>query len=784
MPALKANPRVINTGFRDDSRQPITIVPEALPQHLPLIHLLTQRGPLTPQVVVGDGFNQMYGADSLELLKQFATHQTVLAKTIMARSNKIMVKRVELPGMATALLRFAVELIPYQKPVYARNADGTYQIGSDGLPIWVNAGEEQDGDTVIGRRLVWHKNVSDAPPVQDGGEGDPEEPTYIFGNASVVTDYRPATTQAGGESLSTLTLGGQPAASVLYPIFDLELNDPGSWGDNVGLSVGAPNSQDVLPGDVPAMEEIRAYLYNFIVKQRDSAVSTANTVYTVEGEQGQDLSFKAGVVNPKTGFSVNIEKKLVSAYQSLDDASVQPLYGPFGRLYVYKDNLDTVLTKLGSGTETGYFLGGQPAPVQAEGYYDADAEVYGRHLDVQFQDRPDNFQLLNIFTGLDQNGVPYYSFDVADSVKFGGIAFGPGNVHYATGGSDGLAFQPDGRPDTLTNLRLYDEAVRNELSKFGQLATKWLDYAKYPFSNLWDSGYSLNTKKAMLVAMSRRQDTYVVLATHAVAEYDNPSDPQANEWRLQNQYTGTVESDMAALLNAAALNYPESTFHGTPCARVAIVGHSGHLLNSTWDGWLPLTIDLADKVANYMGADNGVWRNGAAFNAAAVNADTERNNKVTLFRDINLTYKEPTVYSRNWSDGLIWVQSSDHRGFYYPAFQTVYPDDTSVLNSFPTMQACCTLTKVGNKVHILLSGDDTLTEAQFVERSDELINQLAKPSKFDNRFIIRPETQFTALDTQRSFSWTTLIHIGANGQRTVNTLTVVTHRMSDLVGAQ
>lgn len=757
MPVLKATPRFDNTGYDDQSRVPLAIEPEALPQHLPLVPLLTKRGPEEPQVVIGDGFSQMYAAESLDLLSEFATHQTVLAKAVMQRGNKIMVKRLRPTDGKTAILRYSLEIIEAMIVQYERNADGTYQLDIDGAPIPVTDG---DGGLIreLGKRLVWHVGFQGAAGV-DGIN-------HTFSNAIVISDFRNGSVEFNGEQLSDVYVVESSSvfvSSTLYPILDLEVNDFGNWGNNVGFGLFPANATHSQPGDVPLMRTLKTFLYRVFCGERESATATPIIVDTISGDKTQDLSFKDNVVNPTTKKSVNFGKRFIPAYQTLNDSNVQPLYGLFGQSYLYKDNFELVIELLANDGN-------------GEGFYDADALPFGRTPDVAFTDRPDNYQLLNIFTGVDQNGVPYFSFDVANSVKFGGVAFGPNNLHYATGGDDGLAYRADGRPDTLQNLSIYDSLVNTELKNLGDLDTKWLDELRYPYSTIWDSGFSIDTKKQFLVAMARRKDTYVVLATHRVADYDNPAEPLLAEWRMKAQNTGTEESDIAALLSSAALNYPESEVYGTPVCRVAIVGHSGYLLESQYDGLLPITIDVADKVANYMGASTGVWRPGFAFNK-------KENNRVTLFRDINLTYKKPTVYNRDWDNGLIWVQSSDRRNWYYPAFQTAYPDDTSVLNSLATVQACCELTKVGKTVHRDIGGDDTLTDLQFIEESDRLISERSKPSRFDNRFVITPETLLREIDIETGFTWRTLIHLYANSMRTVNTFTVVTHRMSSLTGA-
>ena len=131
-------------------------------------------------------------------------------------------------------------------------------------------------------------------------------------------------------------------------------------------------------------------------------------------------------------------------------------------------------------------------------------------------------------------------------------------------------------------------------------------------------------------------------------------------------------------------------------------------------------------------------------------------------------------------NGLIWVQYFDDRSLFYPAFQTVYKNDTSVLNSFFTMAACVELTKVCIRVIRELMGDDKMTDELFIQTSNNRISQLVSEGKFDNRFKIVPETFKTPADTANGFSWSVRAHLYANNMRTLGQLTIVVHRREEL----
>lgn len=94
----KCGPRPILRGIKDESGRPLVYQPDFLPTHLPHVYLFTERGPTLPQLVSGDKLVGNYGAKSFEYRGRYANHQTVLANTINAEGNRMMVQRVVPPG--------------------------------------------------------------------------------------------------------------------------------------------------------------------------------------------------------------------------------------------------------------------------------------------------------------------------------------------------------------------------------------------------------------------------------------------------------------------------------------------------------------------------------------------------------------------------------------------------------------------------------------------------------------------------------------------------------------
>ena len=172
-----------------------------------------------------------------------------------------------------------------------------------------------------------------------------------------------------------------------------------------------------------------------------------------------------------------------------------------------------------------------------------------------------------------------------------------------------------------------------------------------------------------------------------------------------------------------------------------------------------------------MGAANGSWKSGYNFDGAPGSI-------VENMYDISCKWVPFTVRNKFWSVGLNWVQAYGRRSHFFPALKTVYPDDTSVLNSFITMMAICYLNKIGDAVHREFSGVAHLTNDQLVERVNAFVTKRVA-GIFDSRFTIVPDCQITEMDVIRGYSWTLPIKIYAANMKTVQTFYVQSYRKDE-----
>ena len=760
---VNAAPMSIMLGTQDLSTRMLPSVPEALPTHLPKIYLYTQKGPITPQLVSGADMVNMFGSDSFDLRKKWTTHATVLSNLVNGQGNAIMMQRVQ-PADASlpASISLYLDVLPTQIPVYERNADGSYVVDTNNNPV-----PATPAATVPGYSVMW---VAEEIALDANGNS-------LFGNAEP---------KPGIQTDATSSVQSQQ-----FPIMDLTVPHFGSYGNNIGLRMWAPTTKSTTPINPSLIANAKCYPFRLACVSRPDTTTTPSIVSSNSGEQFVNVTFKPNVIDTVTDSLVSINDVFINSYQTLNVPGFAPSYGPFGKLNTYDDNIELLLKM--------FYAAELP-------YINSNSDIMGIANEEY---------VFNMISGVSSNGAPYTSF-VVGSTDASTVYLTENTTVYANGGRDGTMGEAavlnvaavigsinahtltitcndtsslapgqfisgtgitEGTtlvsgsgnvwkvsigqtvPSTtiLVTVPGFAELVAQEVVKYADLTSVLQDSATYPESIIYDSGFPLATKYALTNFISVRKDTAVVLCCHDVT---------------QPVLTASEESSLAIALRTHLRMFPESDFYGTATMRGMIVGRSGKLLNSQYTKPLPLVLEIANKASAYMGASNGNWKSGLGF-------DSNPNNLVTMFSDVNVTFTPAAVRNKDWTNGLVWVDAFDRRSLYFPALKTVYDNDTSVLNSFFTMMAIVELEKVGERARREFSGESTLTDAQLIAQVNDFVNKNTL-GRFDGRFVIRPNTYFTSADIARGYSWTLSMAIYANNMRTVATISVQAYRMSDL----
>lgn len=562
--------------------------------------------------------------------------------------------------------------------------------------------------------------------IKVGPLGDP----IITGNTAgykvkwVVSHY-PSVVAAQEFGQQTIKPGDQVdtvagTQSQRYPMWEMKASSIGAAGDLSGVRMWAPTIKTVSAMPTKMMSQHNAYPYFVSIIRKADAQSAPKQVESLFGEQKMMFSFKPATVDPLTSKQLYVGETLIAAYENLTDLRYPKQMGDFGAMHVYDANFNTLL---------GLFQTAEVPFLDSSSDFTADTSE--KHL-------------FNLLSGMSSQGVPYHSFLFVDSVST--VRFSEYTNVFAQGGSDG----------TMTN-EVFDQLVKEELEAYLDPNNPVQELAVNVESIMYDSGFTIDAKYAMCGFVGVRKDTFVNLATHTTG---GPV------------FDASEEHSVAIMLRTRLDMYPESDYFGTPVTRGMVMGRCGHIRNSLYTEYVPTTYEVAMKSAKYMGAGNGAWKNGSNFDGAPGSV-------LDYMTDISITWVPASVRNRNWDVGLNWVQAYDRRSYFFPSLKTVYNDDTSVLNSYTTALAIGQLNKIAHAVWREFSGVDHLTNAQLAEKVNDSVRARVK-GRFDDRYVIVPEAQFTDMDILRGFSWTLPIKIYANNMKTVMTTFVQAFRMEDL----
>lgn len=537
---------------------------------------------------------------------------------------------------------------------------------------------------------------------------------------AITNDFGQATQTPGTQTDSTTS-----TQSIRIPLLDFQVDSFGAYGNNIGFSLWAPTQNSSSPVDDRLIQLQNIYPFRLAPVQRTDANTVGKRVATVSGDQYLDVVFTPNTRNKYTLKDMFIEDLIITSYEDLDTVGYPPLYGPFGQVHVYSSELAT----------------------QVAAFYAAETPFIDNFSDID--NASGQAGRFNFISGVSSQSVPYHSF-VINNTDQDSVVLTENSMVYCTGGSDGT--MSDDAFATLVSADVKNFADQNHV---------YQNMAKYPISHVYDTGFPLQTKYDLGSVLAIRKDITAVISTYDI----NGAALSASD-----------ESSIGQALKTQLQMYPESEYFGTSTMRAVVVPRYGKLLNSKYRKKLPLTLEIAYKSAKYMGATSRQWDSREAM-------EGEPGSVVTLFTEISNTFTPATVRNKDWDNGVVGVLDYDRSSVYFPAFKTIYDNDTSVLNSYITVCAIAELEKIGDEVQRELSGRSDLSQAQMVKQVQDRIN--AKTTgMFAGRFVITPRAYFTDDDVARGYSWTTEITIYAPNMYTVQKLIITARRMSDLTEQQ
>jgi hypothetical protein len=172
------------------------------------------------------------------------------------------------------------------------------------------------------------------------------------------------------------------------------------------------------------------------------------------------------------------------------------------------------------------------------------------------------------------------------------------------------------------------------------------------------------------------------------------------------------------------------------------------------------------------GAGNYKWKSAFAFDHGPLAI-------LEWLVDITPGFIPAGIKPTLWNDGLVWAQPKDRAQYFFPAMQTVYENDTSVLNTWTTVIAIGTLNKIGGDTWREFSGANTMTDGQFKDAVTEYCNERLS-GIFDSLLVVIPEVIISEKDEIRGYSWQVVFKLFAPNMKTKMVTWVEAYRISDL----
>ena len=494
-----------------------------------------------------------------------------------------------------------------------------------------------------------------------------------------------------------------------YPILDGMVSWRGAEGDNIGLRLEAPTALSSNPTRTDIIERIGAFLYRIQFVERKSSRTAPTVIRTISGMEQETFALQEGVIQPDDETDLSFGKVVVDAYE-YNETGNTPIFAPMDQMHLYQKNIDEVVKML----------------------YASESKVNNDLLtDVEFVEGQ-----MNIFTAVDYNGIPYQTIEVLDADQ-GGVIFDGTSTFYAIDGSDGDV-----------NWDTFDALAKQQFESFGRMGEDLEDMAFYPFSIVYDIGYKVDTKKAMANVLSLRPDVMIIASTHT--------------WKGV-ELNVDEESSMGAMLRNYYRLHPESVLYNTPACRAAVFMQYGESIEAPSLGKVPLTLEVANKLATYMGASDGVIR--------GTRIDNNPGNVVTTMRKINKTYRNATVRDRDWENGLNYVQTYNRNSNFFPAWGTIYNNDRSVWRSLINVIIGCDLTRVCYRLWAETTGTTGMDETLFLKLMGERFLEYTT-GRYNDHVTVKGRFYLDKEDGYNGFSYHGDISLIGDPGMTVGTFTI------------
>lgn len=390
--------------------------------------------------------------------------------------------------------------------------------------------------------------------------------------------------------------GGVEVSLTKYPIMAAVVSSPGAWGNGFGFSMyWSSDTDQTIPTNIDALA--------FTLKLMETTYNsdTPANFRTIYSNNSTEFSFREETTDPETYRRYSLDEVIDTDYSSV----------PFS-YHLYTNNIEIIGSK-----------------------------VLAKESVAEFPELT-NAWMVNLLTGKDLESRHYNALRIDESE--GTVVFSPNYINYFKGGNDGA-----------TTSEALDELVETYFTD--DVYPPLQDSARYPFTHMYDSGYHIDTKFAMMNYMGVRDDFKVAVSPQMM---ENPPNTEAEDLSA------------ASILKTKALLHPDSLVYGTANSRVTIMGACGALNEVTTfnSKSIPTTYHLLDSKCRF-------------HNSITIKdvPKTLPNAQLTVLKDISWTPVASDFKQISWDACLNYCQYYNQTDLHYPDIVTVYNAKTSLLSS-------------------------------------------------------------------------------------------------------
>lgn len=578
----------------------------------------------------------------------------------------------------------------------------------------------------------------------------------VFIPAAGDTDDNKTEGVSYGYAIESKVIEPQPVQttvrSTLYPLLARVAKNQGKYYDNLGVAIAPITGTDL---DSSTVSHNKAMVYKLAFFTRDSSTSSPKTFRTLNGEPYAQFVPKEKATNPSTEALMDFETIITNSWWNETDELKALRYEDYETIHFYSDSFEKVCKM---------FLASEKAYISEEDkkWYDGNYASTSAWYDFTTADATaidEEYLIVNPISCKTSQDVPYFTVikgnDYNPSLK--------DNQKEVLMSLDSPVFLQGGNDGTISNEE-FEKLVVADMANYVDEDSEYQDLAINVESTFYDTGFTLATKKELVNFITLRKDTDIVLSTFVDGE------STADELSL------TTSRARAEALKTRYQMAPESEYFGTTVARGVVVMGSGKLRDGSTKNRVPMTYEIGLKAASMMGSSTGNWNSKNIF-------DNYPGNALEYLIDPQPSFIPASIKPTIWNEGVVWVQPYDRSSYHIPALQTIYEDDTSVLNNFFVMKALGQLTKLSDRVWRKFTGTSSLSNAEFIETVTEYCNKLLK-GKFDNVVTVIPEVIIDDDDETRGYSWHIVWKLYGDNMKTVLVAHTEVYRSSDLTSAE